>query len=230
MSTGEHKGLAQFIQANFYSEKNSKAPVSGIVNPLKIDNRQICSPTDNQYTTPYCSAFSAAQYFESLYWRETGKLIQLDAEAIYKKAKTIDGLPEGSSGTTLSAAINAAIELCGWDLNKFRAATFFRKSLSENELKEQIKFRIHKHAFMLTGFDITNGWYVCSRLTGYKTKSFGNTIGSHCVLGCGYDETGFYVQNSWGKNWGDSGFGIVPWKYFWHEFNYCAWVEKVKSQ
>lgn len=54
-------------------------PVDGIVNPLKIDNRQLCAPTDNQGMESSCAAFSIANICESLIWKKTGKLINLDA-------------------------------------------------------------------------------------------------------------------------------------------------------
>lgn len=55
------------------------ANVDNVVNPLKIDNRQLMSPTDNQGTVPSCAGYSACTLIESLYWKQTGKLVQLEA-------------------------------------------------------------------------------------------------------------------------------------------------------
>ena len=62
-----------------FSEKTGKDEVSidGIVTPLKLDLRQFCSPTDDQGETCHCAAFTAAQILESIYWKETGKIMQL---------------------------------------------------------------------------------------------------------------------------------------------------------
>ena len=42
-----------------------------------------------------------------------------------------------------------------------------------------------------------------------------NTDGWHCVAICGWDNsTGrFTFQNSWGKGWGDKGYGTIPYQY-----------------
>jgi len=35
----------------------------------------------------------------------------------------------------------------------------------------------------------------------------------HAMLIVGWNELGFIVQNSWGKNWGDNGYAILPYEY-----------------
>ena len=35
----------------------------------------------------------------------------------------------------------------------------------------------------------------------------------HAILIVGWNETGFIIQNSWGKNWGDNGYAILPYEY-----------------
>jgi len=203
--------------------------ISGIVNPKTIDNRQICSPTDDQGLKPWCAAFSCAQYLESLFWKHTGKPIQLDAETIYNKAKTIDGLKPGTDGTTLEAALNTGIELCGWNPEKYKTEIFSGEKLNEKDLSEYIKFLIHKHDLMLTGFTITSSWEKCSRYTGFRVGNTGRKLGAHCVLGCGYDQSSFYIQNSWSKAWSAYGFAMVPWNIFYEQFEYCAWISKIQN-
>lgn len=43
----------------------------------------------------------------------------------------------------------------------------------------------------------------------------GSIIGGHAVLFVGYDDTKrvFKFKNSWGKNWGDKGYGYLPYSY-----------------
>ena len=82
------------IISDFYKYKDSKGDIinlDGIINPLKIDNRQLMSPTDNQRNFSACAGFSAATYIESLLWKQTGKLKQLDSLQVYQLAKQIDG-------------------------------------------------------------------------------------------------------------------------------------------
>lgn len=82
--------------------------VDGIVNPLKIDNRQLASVTDNQGQTPHCAAYSICNWAEAILWKRTGRLINLNADQVYAKAKELDGSPN-SDGTWLEYAIKAAV-------------------------------------------------------------------------------------------------------------------------
>jgi hypothetical protein len=50
------------------------------------------APTDNQGDFPACAGFSAATIIESLFWKETGKLKQLDSLQVYQLAKQKDGM------------------------------------------------------------------------------------------------------------------------------------------
>lgn len=61
------------LESYFKDEKNHT--VSGMTFPLRIDNRQYCSPTDYQGSKPSCCGYSTAQILESLNWRRTGKLM-----------------------------------------------------------------------------------------------------------------------------------------------------------
>lgn len=196
--------------------------IEGIVNPLKIDNRQLCSPTDQQGSTPHCAGFSGAQYIESLYWKETGTPIQIEASQIYAKAKLIDGMKD-IDGTTPTAVLSAAIGLCGWEDKGYNVDIYFKES--KEKTIEYIKYLIHKNMFILIGFNICEGWYKVTNEK-YKVTHSGENLGGHCVLGCGYNKEGFYIQNSWGKDWGAKGFALIPWNVFIKEFMYCAWLSK----
>ena len=102
------------IISDFYKYKDSKGDIiniDGIINPLKIDNRQLMSPTDNQRNFSACAGFSAATYIESLLWKQTGKLKQLDSLQVYQLAKQIDGM-RSEDGSTLECSLKAVMKLC----------------------------------------------------------------------------------------------------------------------
>jgi C1A family cysteine protease len=42
-----------------------------------------------------------------------------------------------------------------------------------------------------------------------------SVLGGHAVVCCGYDDSKqvFICRNSWGKNWGDSGYFYMPYQY-----------------
>ena len=58
---------------------------------------------------------------------------------------------------------------------------------------------------------IAMNWYSDMQVVnGILTTNFRGDDGGHCMLLYGWDERGWKVQNSWGKEWGDNGVMIVP--------------------
>lgn len=76
-----YKGDTRIVSDYYKIGKNdgTTIDITGIVNPLRIDNRQLCAPTDQQGDTPHCAGYSACTLVESLYWKSTGKLLQFDS-------------------------------------------------------------------------------------------------------------------------------------------------------
>lgn len=212
----------QFYQ---YQDKDGKfVTLDGIVNPLKIDNRQLMSPTDNQGDVPGCAGWSACTLIESEYWKETGKIVQLDSAHVYAKAKMMDGEPK-QDGTYLEYSLSAALELCGNDfITKRKVGLFYPYGKNDQRTIELTKFLIHKYDFVQVGFRIDEAWYECTN-ENYVIKTGGMPLGGHAVFLAGYDCSGFYVGNQWGVSWGAKGYGIMPYDIFQKEFMYGAYLE-----
>ena len=209
------------ILVSYYQmlDKSGKAQlVKNLVNPLEIDNRDLCSPTDDQNITPHCAGFSCAQYLEAINWKKTGKLIQLDAHQIYAKAKLLDGSKD-MDGTYLEAALKAGMNLCKFNYAKIK--TFVNDET--NNTVEQMKFILHKYDLCLIGCNITTGWYACNKQA-YKIVHTSQSLGGHAILCCGYTQEGFIIQNHWSKSWGAMGFAVIPYDVFKKEFLYAAWL------
>lgn len=209
-----------------FSNKNKQFDIKNIVNPLKIDNRQLVSPTDDQTTTPHCAAYAAAELIESIYWKYTGKLLQFDAHQIYANAKLIDEHPL-ENGTYIEIALKTVLKLCMYDskflfLKKAEIDKFF--NANNDETITNIKQLIHKHDFLISGFEIDEGWYDCIDNKNFIIKQRGNTLGGHAVILCGYNNVGFFIHNQWGKSWGAKGFAIIPYKLFLQQFIYCCYL------
>lgn len=183
-----------------------KITLDGIVNPIKIDNRNICAPPDNQGNKPHCSGYAVANYIEALHWKLTGKLINIDAVQIFNEGKAL--YPNNASGLQIRYAINAALKLS----NIAAADVVIPFVYKNDDIVEQIKHSIHKNDFILAQFTITDSWVNLGKDDQYIIQPSNNIIGEHAVLLCGYDSTGVYIQNSWSKNWGFKGFAILPWE------------------
>lgn len=229
----------------FYKEKHKLEPVlfterwdnsenehllSGIVTPLKLDLRQYCSPTDDQGNTAHCAAFSAAQILEALYWKETGKILQIDAAHIYAKAKEIDGATD-TLGTypemTLKCGLELADETGMIDKRRYAIRKLYA-SKDPNTTVELLKRTIHRNGFLAAGFKITEDWYrLCEDGISILETSRKRDLGGHCVVAVGYLKDSLIVQNSWGKEWGAKGFGRIAWDVVAKQFVYAAYLERI---
>lgn len=219
------------IIADYYKFKDGaeKKDITGIVNPLHIDNRQLVSPIDNQTVTPHCAAYSAATLVESLYWKKTGKLLQLDSHQIYALAKTLDG-EINSEGTYLEYALKSVLQLCLADerfqfLKNAKIETFFNEGSQYSV--ESVKRLVHKYGIIQAGFNIDQGWTQCNARN-YVIRPAGVSLGGHAVLICGYDYDGFYIVNQWGTEWGAKGFAVMPFDVFRRQLMYCAYLENAE--
>lgn len=219
----KYKDFDKIIKT-YYQAKDSNGKlvnIDGIVNPRKVDNRHQCSVTDQQGTTPHCAAYSICNLCEALIWKKTGKLINLNADQVYAKAKEIDGDLD-SDGTYLEAAIKAAVNLGGFDGSKIKVRTIYNDG--SDTTVETVKFLLHKYDFLHCGFSINEGWYSATDKD-YYIRSYGQELGGHAVLACGYWTDGIIIQNSWGIDWGSKGFAILPWSYFKKQFMYACYLE-----
>ena len=206
-------------------EGKNQIPIEDIVTPLKLDLRQFVSPTDNQFDTPHCAAFSAAQVIESLYWKETGKLLEIDAAHIYAKAKEADGMVE-VNGTYPELTLRAGLDMATFLSDKNYTVKKYYNQKNDKTI-ETLKRLIHKNGLMIGGFQITKDWY--SILPGNsfleRPKSKVNE-GGHAVTVCGYLPDALIIQNSWGKGWGAKGFAKLGWKVVLDQLMYVAYLER----
>lgn len=185
-------------------EKNFLKTAADFQAPRKIDNRDMCLASNNQGNVPRCAGYATAGYCEFQHWKNQHYPKQFDADAIYLKAKTIDGIPH-ENGTYLWAAIKAATEL---NLIKGEGRTIQPKKLD-------VQFAIHQYGVCIAGFMITEDWNYVEKTTGIiKNTPGAGKIGGHAVLIAGYDSEGFYIQNSWSADWGICGFGIIGYDQF----------------
>lgn len=219
----KYKDYDKIIMTSYQvKDRNGKTiDLTGIVNPLKIDNRQLCAPTDNQGQESSCAAFSIANICESIIWKKTGKLVNLDAHQIYARAKQLDG-SKNSDGTYLECAIKAAFELGGFSSSAIEIGFLYNDGTDQTV--ETMKFLLHKYDFVHCGFQITDGWYKCTN-SNYVIDCTGRDLGGHAVISPYYDQSGIGIQNSWGKEWGSLGFGLIKWEDFKRTLMYACYVK-----
>lgn len=221
----KYKDFDEVLASNykFKGENGELIDLTGIINPLKIDNRQVCAPTDNQGTENSCTAYSIANICESVIWKKTGKLVNLNASQIYAKAKELDG-QKNMHGTTLEHAINAAFKLGGFPSSKIEIGHLINDGT--NLTIEKFKFLLHKYDFIHAGFQIFSDWYKCTN-ENYIIDCTGHNLGGHAVIIPYYDQVGVGIQNSWGPQWGSKGFGLLKWEDFKKTLVYACYIKNI---
>ena len=182
--------------------------------PKTIDLRDYCAKTQDQGALPWCAAYSACGFATNVLWRKTDFPTTIDAEPIYRFAKSIDDSPN-TEGTTLHAALQGLLKEKYFDETICSVATL--------RTMPQVKYAIHKFGCCLLGMIVSREWYKCSAkkatISGKKDRDL---LGGHAVLACGYNEDGMIIQNSWGVEWGSYGFALITWAEFLREFMYGA--------
>ena len=207
-----------------YFKDSRNIPVKDVVFPLRLDNRQCCSPTDHQGDKPSCCGYSTAQILESLNWMETGKLIQFDANQIYAKAKETDKNMIGA-GTYPDLAMTKGLELYshGNKLYKVMSST----SRDINELKRIM----HKNMFACVNMKVTDDLYDLNSKN-FVYSGDGKVVGGHSMVCCGYDEESkmIIMQNHWGKTWALKGFFLCPYDVWKRQTSITCWFERKNEE
>lgn len=192
------------LESYFKNAKNQD--VTGMVFPLRIDNRQYCSPTDYQADKPSCCGYSTAQILESLNWMRTGKIVQFDANQIYAKAKQTDGQIE-NGGTYPDLAMMKGLELVPESSKKYEV-----KSSTSTDVNE-LKRTLHQNMFVSVNMVVTKDIYDLNSQN-FVYVGNGERAGGHSMVCCGYDENSkmLIIQNHWGVEWGLKGFFLCPYE------------------
>lgn len=186
--------------------------IQQFVAPKSLPFMDLCLPTDDQGRNPWCAAYAAAGFAESVLWRKRNYPEQISPDWIYRYAKTVDGNPD-DDGTSLVATIKALLAKGLFDANVCKIKVV--------KTVQQLKFAIFKFGCCPIGLNISREWYACNK---DKSSIYGQgdttLVGGHAVLACGYLQDGLLIHNSWSEKWGKDGFAIVSWEELKRQFIY----------
>lgn len=166
----------------------------------------------------------------------------LSEQWIYHKAQEIDGFDDGTEGTTIRAAMKILNKQgvpteSGWEyddsaVNKpeFWAKPTARWNKSKSYYKiesiREMKETLQKIGPFVAGVLVYDTW---SNPTNSGYVSFPNDIynylGAHaiCIVGYNEDKKRFKFKNSWGRSWGNNGYGWLSYRYM-KELSIISWV------
>ncbi len=190
-----------------------------------------------------CTGFGLAAVINKLN-HDRGSDMLVSARMLYEMAKRYDSWPgEDYAGSSCRGAIKGwhSMGVCAEALwpyiedNDDRNLTIERaKDARSNTIGAYYRINpdiVHMHAAL----NEVAAVYVSARVhSGWSLKSVRNgvikqdkkIIGGHAFAIVGYDETGFWVQNSWGGEWGRN--GLAHWSYEdWQDNVSDAWVVRL---
>ena len=208
--------------------------------PAQADLRAFCSPIEDQGQLGSCTAqavIGLVEYFERRTHHE-----HLDASArfIYKVTRKLYGF-EGDTGAYVRGAMKA-LKLFGacpeefWPYSisefeveppafcyafgqSYKAVQYYRiHNDSPSMLIEQLKASLANGLPFAFGFSVYSSiWDATVFNTGHIPfpGASDRLEGGHAVMAVGYDddEERFIIRNSWGMDWGENGYGTLPYEY-----------------
>jgi len=177
-----------------------------------------CTAVEDQGSKPYCAAYSASNFAESVLWRKNGYRTEINPDPLYAHAKTIDGDPTGD-GTYLECTLDALLERGFFDRDICKVKTFGGSLFGLGSGLTDVKNAIHRYGCCIAGFNITDEWF--SPKSGV-IRGGGSPRGGHAVTLVGYDRNGVVILNSWGKSYAHDGFVYITNKAFDQQFMYGA--------
>ncbi len=206
----------------------------------------------DQKETEACTGFALAAMVEILAWKEwqqkgsNGQAPEpISAFMLYYFARRYDEIPEDdvNGGSTARGAMKAwfnqgACHLTLWpeiDENEKTAnpdwnADAFRTPLGayyrvDHQSISDLQAAISETGVVYVTAQIHDGWTAPSNgRIDFTANS--ESRGGHAFLLVGYDEAGFWIQNSWNTDWGKSGFAHLEYS-DWNANGMDAWVAQL---
>jgi C1A family cysteine protease len=199
--------------------------------PSKIDFTSTMTPVRNQGDEGTCVAFSSVagmkEYQEQQDWK---KYMELSPRYLYSLCKQMDGHPD-EEGTEIRCAMKVLKDdgVCGekfWPYTPHQTdkpkAGYGKDALRFKELSyarlldlDEVKLCLASKGPCVIGISCFSG--IMTTKTGKvpMPKAGEQPLGGHAICVVGYDDATKLVKfkNSWSEQWGDSGYGYLPYAY-----------------
>jgi C1A family cysteine protease len=207
--------------------------------PASVDLRQWCSPIEDQGNIGSCTANAAVGLVEYMERRAHGRHVDHSRRFVYKMSRWLAGI-EGDQGCYLHTTIGAlrvygtppemfwpydeaafdvmpGPEVFGLadDYQPIEYARIDENGKAPVQILADIKAVLSAGHCAIFGFTCyeslqrARGGVIPYPAPGERV------VGGHAVMACGYDDAreALLIRNSWGADWGDSGYGWLPFRY-----------------
>ncbi|MCP4326955.1 MAG: C1 family peptidase [Alphaproteobacteria bacterium] len=223
--------------------------------PFEIDNRSRVPIVLDQGKEGACTGFGLAAVVNFLFYNRSDiddtrrqelrkKNNGVSARMLYEMAKRYDEWEgENYSGSSIRGAMKGWLRhgVCSWGgwpyderdpgrLTPERQFAALRRPLGaylrvRHLHLNQMHSALNEAGILYASASVHEGWRQVDPESGripYRKR----LIGGHAFAIVGYDETGFWVQNSWGPKWGLKGFCHIDYD-DWLENGYDCWVARL---
>lgn len=223
--------------------------------PFEIDNRPMVPIILDQGREGACTGFGLAAVVNSLLYNRsdtddearqalTKKKNGVSARMLYEVAKRYDEWEgENYEGSSIRGAMKGWLRhgVCTWgewpydesdpgQLTPTRQLGALRRPLGAYQRVRHLHLN-HMHGalnearILYASASVHEGWHEVDKETGWIPYRPGK-IGGHAFAIVGYDEEGFWIQNSWGPKWGKNGFCKIAYD-DWLENAFDCWVARL---
>jgi len=195
--------------------------------PASVDNRRHVSSIKNQGQEGSCVGFAVAKGVETVLGKNAREKYQDMSERwAYEKAKIYDEWPGNSyEGSSVRGGLKAANKegVCLERLWRYRpnkkgkphrlakanAAKYKVSSYARVVGIDNVKRAIFENGIVVGAALVHEGWFRPQTTGIIPLKNKFKILGGHAFALVGYGGKGFWVANSWGRNWAKDGFGVL---------------------
>ncbi|MDP1713064.1 MAG: C1 family peptidase [Candidatus Nanopelagicaceae bacterium] len=227
--------------------------------PTSVDLRQWCSPIQHQGNLSSCTSHAGVGMYELYENKSFGKHEPLSRLFLYKVTRNL--MKETADSGAFLRNTMQAIAVFGvcpenyWEYDQtkvnvepdqfcyayaqnYQALTYFRldsPGLGRPETLQRIKEYLSRGFAIMFGFSVYNSIWGVGRDGRIPFPGPTDRLeGGHAVLMVGYDDAknAILIRNSWGTEWGENGYGWLPYEYvlqdlaedFWSA-TACEWLD-----
>ncbi len=210
--------------------------------PSSVDLRQWCAPVDDQGKLGSCTSHAVIGLVEYLQNRTKGEYLHASRRFLYKVTRKLYGLT-GDTGAYIRGTMKALrifgvcpeqywqydvpsfdaepSAFCYAFAQAYQALVYYR--LDEVGTQQSITLQKIKQQ-LASGLPVAFGFTVYSSIYDQNVAKTGDipypergdkVVGGHAIAAVGYDDKRMVIRirNSWGRDWGDKGYGTLPYAY-----------------
>jgi C1A family cysteine protease len=213
------------------------AAPEGVALPPRVDLRNGCPPVYDQGELGSCTAHAIAGAVEFVMRKQRLTDVFTPSRLfIYYNERVIEGTVDEDAGAMLRDGIKCVARLGApheglWPyvIARFRARPtrpVYRDGLEHQALlyRRVTQTLDQMKGCLASGFPFVFGFAVYESFESDAVAATGTAplpapherlLGGHAVLAVGYDDAdgAFFIRNSWGDDWGDRGYGAMPYAY-----------------